>query len=605
METKNKSNTGNYIDHDDFTADFDFSKLMKDLNEEIPSYYSVSSNSKEESEFKNKTKTLTQKDEENAYENPCLFFMPNSNHVISEDKPISETESAGILAQYLSKYTIYKSDSFHANLKDFIYSKEGNNHFTKNEFNNLPVECFMLIFKTIKEKYISLLRHHYTSYFCQHLFFKLTREARLEVLSEICDNIEYLYKNNNGQCSIIFIFENDLSNEEKQVVLDKLNPKMMKLIWKPMFMRVLECLIVRYPLNQVRYIIEYAIDNMGEFLKLREGYFVIRIIVKSVKMIELQARIIDYIANQNNFFNLAKTSNGSLIFQCIIYNFPLDQCFFEKSCSKHISSGQKKHQSNQFAKYDKNNYQIIRFMKLIISNRSYFDHKLVRNVVECAIKQCPSFEVELLKQISHNSNIIPELLHLSCGLELLEMCFQNFSELSKSQLIVQVKLYSDQYFSHKSLKDFIIKFKHYLPNQDKHKKFDMSELNLAKANFKDKKAEFSLYDSVNCDQINNNSLRQTNQFTTKKYKKRLPNPDFPISASGVNPTFNNPQPQPQLQPQLQIQQQIIYTPNPYIQLQPLNNINNINWNYPLFVSPNDYNYNESYQSHQSSLSKHI
>lgn len=375
-----------------------------------------------------------------------------SKPIIKEDNNYNfinnENEIMILLKEKINEISILKKinfsfnlcSSFNQNIINFIENKYGNYFFKDASFRSLPIECFVFIYNIIKCKFITFLKNHYSSYFCQHLFFLLTIDIRKEIIIDICNNIDILYKNSNGQCSIIFLLENELTCEEKLLFLNLIRPNLMKLIWKPMFMRIIECILIRFPSKEVNFIIDYCIENMYEFLKLREGYFVIRVIIKSAKLHYLQEKIIDYIEYKNNFYLLSKNLNGSLILQCIFYNFPINNVYFIKICSKHLNNEiiENENITNNLNSA-MNNSSIKRLIIHIIKNYFYWSNKFVIQVVECAIKRSPLFEIIFMELLKSNINLLNRILQLSNCFKIFELMFLNFSKNNNKYLLKLLK----------------------------------------------------------------------------------------------------------------------------------------------------------------------
>lgn len=121
---------------------------------------------------------------------------------------------------------------------------------------------------------------------------------------------------------------------------------------------------------------------MSDFLIFKEGYFLIRVIIKSVKCELLQKEIVSLLID--NIKNFYKCHNWSLISQCVIYNFPLKNFIYEKSCSKHVNS-------NEFIVEDEKDYDyknkcVHKFISCLFKNINYWEEKQYLPLVECAIK---------------------------------------------------------------------------------------------------------------------------------------------------------------------------------------------------------------------------
>ena len=479
-----------------------------------------------------------------------------------------------LLDDYMSTFNkgIY-GNNFDSRLLSLINSKDGYSHFQNKAFNSLPQECFEMMYKLMGMKYIGLLKHHYSSFFCQHLFYYLSLETRKDILTNICQNMGNLHNNNSGQCSVIFIFENNLTKEEKKLVMQILSPDLKNLIWNPMFMRIAECLVVRFMLEDTIHIIEYCISNIFEFLRFREGYFLIRIIVKSAKQPYLQKKILDIIEYKSNFFKLSKTSNGSLLIQCIIYNFPLDFCYFEKSCSKHLLNEEDEKLRNQAVNNNKDNKEIKRLNDVILLNISNWDNKLIKQVVECAIKKSPSFENSFISKVKNDNKmiIISQILDLKYGFKFIQLMFSNFSETNNSTLMSIIKSFKE-----------LLGGDRYELNEFYHKYKSLIKVNLTKEKIQNKlQKEPKLYFTEKLERIENNLFLYTMTDT-------MPNQTHPyLNYFGSNPNFSY----------LQQQNNVFYQNN-------WNNsllYNTINDNNPIVMT--NYNSNNPYYSNMQHYNK--
>lgn len=145
-----------------------------------------------------------------------------------------------------------------------------------------------------------------------------------------------LSNNTNMQHSIIFIFENNISFDEQKVVIDLIKNQLPLLISKLKFMRILECIVGCFENKLIiNTIINFCLLNINKIIKEREGYFLLRTIIKSSKDNYSQNLIVENF--KFNFMHIIKSHNGSLLIQCILHNFPIKYYKYYKCCSKHIS----------------------------------------------------------------------------------------------------------------------------------------------------------------------------------------------------------------------------------------------------------------------------
>ena len=168
-------------------------------------------------------------------------------------------------------------------------------------------------------------------------------------------------------------------------------------------------------------------------LKIREGYFLLRAIVKTAKDEDTQERIIDLISNK--FHKIIIGDNGSLLCQCIIYNFPLSHYYHNKTCSKYLEEDnynkEKKEEVKKLA-YDENNKPTKMLIKLVFSSIDYWDEKQFKPLLECGIKVSKSiFEkrfVKSLKNTDEKANPVYKLMTLDEGADILSLIFNHFNE---------------------------------------------------------------------------------------------------------------------------------------------------------------------------------
>ena len=201
------------------------------------------------------------------------------------------------------------------------------------------------------------------------LFLHLGKENRKSILSEMCQLIENLITNRYGQCSVLFILENKLSEDEKNMVLDYLKPKMP--------------IIALFPFSRIRYILEYSIERIDYFLEIKEGYFFIKMIIKSCKDSQIQDLLLKKMTC--NLMEFILNPNGLLICLSFIYNIPLKRYTFIKSCSKHLIN-EESLEDEKKEDYDMKNCHLISFILVLIENLKLWDNFSLRKIVLCAIE---------------------------------------------------------------------------------------------------------------------------------------------------------------------------------------------------------------------------
>ena len=175
-------------------------------------------------------------------------------------------------------------------------------------------------------------------------------------------------------------------------------------------------------LAKIVFLVEYALKEFKSLINIREGYFLLRIVVKSIKCMDTQNRLIKIIGE--DFLKYALNPNGSLLYQCIIYNFPLEKYEYTKSCSGVVF---KEHNSSSnYMKIDYKNTAVIKLISYLFTIINYWDHELIKPIVECSIKVGKiMFENSFMLEL--NNYIIEEIMKLDFGFEFLKFMLANFN----------------------------------------------------------------------------------------------------------------------------------------------------------------------------------
>lgn len=185
--------------------------------------------------------------------------------------------------------------------------------------------------------------------------------------------------------------------------------------------RLSECLVGCFPFHLVKFIIDFAIDNFSKYLLIREGYFLLRIIIKSIKDYDYQKMITKVISS--DFLQNSKNSNGSLLFQCMIYNFPKEKFTYKRSCK-----GNSKEDQEDDVYYDQKNKAIYKLIGYLLKYVDEWTHYLIKPIVECAIKiSYSSFEIKFTKFIKENINKLELIISYSKGVDIIRYILMNFT----------------------------------------------------------------------------------------------------------------------------------------------------------------------------------
>lgn len=209
---------------------------------------------------------------------------------------------------------------------------------------------------------------------------------------------------------------------------------MSTLIWKPTVSRVIECILGTFDFKLINFLITMCYNNFDDLLNTREGYFILRILVKISKESQLQERLIEKI--NSNFEAIVTSRNGSLLCQCIIHNFPIPTYQFFKSCSNKSNPN---NQTEVYKNYD--NQALKSFIHQVVKYWKLWDDFHMGNILECAIKNSGDiFETECFKLLKKDKYYLSNAL-LSCesGVKIFNMIESEFTSNGLSIIVKSLK----------------------------------------------------------------------------------------------------------------------------------------------------------------------
>lgn len=338
-----------------------------------------------------------------------------------------------------------------------------------NQDNKLSNNIYRTLYKFISKYIQELIAHQYANYFLQQLFFKLNLKTRILFLKEIFNNIEKLILSSNALCAIVYIIENDILPKEKQIILNYIYQLYREnIFYNNNFLRLLECIVYCYNEKEINFLIDYTLKSniFHRLLEIREGYFYLRAIVKITKNKNIQNKLINLLSE--DFYKVISISNGSLLCQCIIYNFPIDKYIHNKLCSNYavgnsclninslyteyssastgsnnnLNSNKTNNSTYKYKSFDESNEPTKKLMKLIFTNKNIWSLKAFKPLYECAIKEGKSiFEIRLMKEVKKNNIILNLITKMGIvnTIEILKLIFENISKGFMYQLYEIVK----------------------------------------------------------------------------------------------------------------------------------------------------------------------
>lgn len=388
-----------------------------------------------------------------------LSDIENNNHERADNILISDEFKS--FKSLIKKVELKVEGSYSSNDAEFTPSKAILRLIEKSKGSlelqkilpSLSVKLCDFMFESIKVDYFLMLKTLYANYFAQLLFIYFGFDNRSFILQRVCNDIEYFIDNKYGECSVLFILENDLTSKEQSYILSQLKPKMFKLMLIPSFLRITECLIALYPFTKINYIINYALDNINDFIVSKEGYFLIRMIIKSCKDRKTQEKILKKISADLSWF--LSSSNGVLICQSFIHNIPLKAFTFTKSCSKHVSEEVNIKSKDNY--YDMKNQLLLKFLILLIENIDYWDNSNFQKVIFCALEVSNEAFEDALMNYTEKKKVYRVFMNLTVSFDLLKEIESCFTKSSFDKLIIDLYsiLTSCEMRIDKSLKKFI------------------------------------------------------------------------------------------------------------------------------------------------------
>lgn len=353
-----------------------------------------------------------------------------------------------------------------------------------NQDNKLSNNIYRTLYKFISKYIQELITHQYANYFLQQLFFKLNLKTRILFLKEIFNNIEKLILSSNALCAIVYIIENDILPKEKQIILNYIHQLYKEnIFYNNNFLRLLECIVYCYNEKEINFLVEYTLKSniFQRLIEIREGYFYLRAIVKITKNKNIQNKLINLLSE--DFYKIISISNGSLLCQCIIYNFPIDKYIHNKLCSNYavgnnslntnslyveyssasigsnnkLNSNKTNNSTYKYKSFDESNEPTKILMKLIFTNKNIWFLKAFKPLFECAIREGKSiFEIRLMKEIKKNNIILNLITKMGIvnTIEIVKLIFENVSKGFMSQLyeIVKYQVFSlsTQFYNEKT-----------------------------------------------------------------------------------------------------------------------------------------------------------
>lgn len=203
----------------------------------------------------------------------------------------------------------------------FIASSQAGSVFLQNLLELSNNEVVNMLYAEMKSCLYSLMKQTYANYFCQLLFKKLDDQCKYEVVMEIIGNLSQMLKNMISFKASVSILETPLKESTQDEILKVLSTVCKStLISHARYLKVLEVLITHLNEDKISVILDIIKPVFSSLLKIKQGYFLLRKIVKKVQSIELKHKIINFI-EMAEIAETLSNNNGCLLIQCIVKSF--------------------------------------------------------------------------------------------------------------------------------------------------------------------------------------------------------------------------------------------------------------------------------------------
>ena len=377
------------------------------------------------------------------------------------------------------------------NLEKIITTQTGSYSFQIN-FEKFDKACISMIIKEITPKYLMLINNSYANYFCQIIFNHFNDLLKFSITKQLINNIKYVFDNpiafNTFKYLITYDFPDSCQIELVKFFLQFLNydmniplstyiskleypilPLMMdakvkkELFYDSKTLRIFESMLC-FKEEYIDFIIRLILTEFEELLSIRQGYFLIRNLIKENKNQDVQKRIIQVISS--NTFNFVNTMNGLLICKCIIRNFSIEENQQKKNETKkfdfikkniknnklfHENDGENEEEDEDKSEtiiYNYNNPALNFFYNILLDDLLNYRalNKQAEKLLKYAIKfGGPNFTQVFLQKIrifntnlieSSSNNILMFLIQSDIGTSILIAILNNLSHDNDSKAIL-------------------------------------------------------------------------------------------------------------------------------------------------------------------------
>ena len=175
---------------------------------------------------------------------------------------------------------------------------------------------FMRIYDELKGSIVYLLKQTYSNYFIQILLSKLPIDKRSESINLIVDNIDVLIKNLVSFKAIICMFELPMSSYSQLHLMNYLRKiDTNYYLIHTRYLKILESILTSFDEVNLDFIIQLVAIKVDELIVLKQGYFLIRKLIKKIQSVSNFRIILLNVIQNFKIYN--NTENGILKLLCL------------------------------------------------------------------------------------------------------------------------------------------------------------------------------------------------------------------------------------------------------------------------------------------------
>lgn len=172
------------------------------------------------------------------------------------------------------------------------------------------------------------------------LFIRLEGSKKLGLVKSIVENLESLVRNMISFKAIICLFETPLGTEAQNIIITCLSKiDSSYYLTHTRYLKVLESFITNLSEARFQFIINIITLNTYDFLQSKQGYFLIRKVLKHIKQENLQNQIADSVIKDLKKFSGCHT--GLLLLQCLIKYFSKAEVLVDSTQASNMSFNKK------------------------------------------------------------------------------------------------------------------------------------------------------------------------------------------------------------------------------------------------------------------------